>query len=282
MLRRCSVAAIIATSLALMRPVAAPAQEVQVFSELRRIGANGEVVEADRGGRVREILSPAIPRNGYATFRLVLKGPPGKPFHMYLGENPEQLLKVALYRETAVQGMPDALQKVEESPVSGVMPEGVLTYLVDIWTPATTAVRRIRLEAQLHMEGRWIIYPMELRVHGASIPANPIVTGAVLPVTAAAADTAVSAWDPALCGQTHRAVDAGLTTRALVRRNASQDIALEKKLEERFGKERVRAGVAKALGRTDIAGWCAERKLEHPEAYLGLRDFLYKLALEAQ
>ncbi len=276
----------LAAILTVLLPVAgrgvASAQEVQVYSEFRRIGADGEVVEADRGGRVREILSPAIPRNGFASFRLVLKGPAGKPFHMYLGENPENLLKVTLYRESATQGVPDALQKVEDFPVSGVMPDGPLTYLIDIWTPATTAVRRIRLEAQLHMEGNWVIYPMELRVHGATIPANPIVTGAVLPVTAPAAETALTAWDPVLCRQPHRAADAGLTVRGLIRRNASQDIALEKKLEERFGKDRVRSGLAKALGRPDVAAWCTDRKLEHPEAYLGVRDFLYKVALEAQ
>ncbi len=198
-----------------------------------------------------------------------------------MGENPENIVKSTLYREVPEEGVPDKLEKVE-TPVSGVFSEAAQSFVIDVWTPPTAAVRRVRLEAQLHMSGNWIIYPLELRLQPASIPHLPLTTGQVAAVTAPSADTAVSAWDPYLCAQTHRAADAGLTMRGLIRRNASQDVALAGKLEAKHGKDRVWQGIAQALGVPDVAGWCGARKLSQPEMYLKLRDFLYKLATEGQ
>lgn len=255
------------------------AQEIQVFSELRRVGLDGEIVEADRAGKVREILSPAIPRNGFATFHLVVRGEAGKPYHVYLGENPEGILKTAIYRVGA--GAADTLEPVK-SPVSGILTEQALTFAVDVWVPATAPVRRVRLEAQLNSGDRWIIYPLELRLQPAIIPLGPVTFGQLAPPSAPSSDTAISAWDPYLCGKTHKAGDTGLTLRSLIRRNASQDVALAKKLEITHGKDKVRAGILKALGVADAPAWCAEHKLAGPEDYLKVRDFLYRLATEAQ
>jgi len=255
------------------------AQEIQVFSELRRVGPDGEIVEADRAGKAREILSPAIPRNGFATFHMVVKGEPGKPYHVYLGENPEGILKATLYRVGT--GAADTLEPVQ-SPVSGILTEHALTFAVDVWVPATAPVRRVRLEAQLNTNDRWIIYPLELRLQPAIIPLGPVTFGQLAAPAAPSSDTAISAWDPYLCGKTHKASDIGLTLRSLIRRNASQDVALAKKLEITHGKDKVRAGILKALGVADAPAWCAEHKLASPEDYLKVREFLYRLAIEAQ
>jgi hypothetical protein len=255
------------------------AQEIQVYSEFRRLGADGQIIEADRAGKPREILSPAIPRNGFATFYLVVKGEPGKPYHVYLGENPEGILKTTLYRVGT--GSADTLEPVK-LPVSGILAESTLIFALDVWTPATAPVRRVRLEAQLNSGDRWIIYPLELRLQPAIIPLSPITFGQLAPPTAPSSDTAISALDPYLCGKTHKATESGPSLRNLIRRNASQDVALAKKLEITHGKDKVRAGIMRALGVPDAPSWCGEHKMANPEDYLRVRDFLYKLAIEAQ
>lgn len=255
------------------------AQEIQVYSEFRRPGADGRVVEADRAGKPREILSPAIPRNGFATFYLVMKGETGKPYHVYLGENPEGILKTTLYRVGAWPA--DTLEPVKP-PVSGILTESTLTFALDVWTPPTAAVRRVRLEAQLNSGDRWIIYPLELRLQPAIIPLSPITFGQLAPPTAPSSDTAISALDPYLCGKTHKATESAPVLRNLIRRNASQDVALARKLEITHGKDKVKAGVLKALGVSAAPAWCGEHKLASPEDYLKVREYLYKLAIEAQ
>jgi hypothetical protein len=257
------------------------AQEIQVFSEFRRVGPNAQILEADRGGKPREILSPAIPRNGFATFHLVFTGPVGQPYHIYVGENPEGLLKTTLYRILPNGPVPDALEKVDQ-PVSGIFTDAAVTLVLDLWTPPTAPVRRVRVEAQLNSDNRWVIYPMEVRLQPASLPPLAVTTGAPAPVTAPAVETSLSSWDPYLCSKTHRASEGVLSIRSLLRRNASQDVALAKKLEARHGAEKVRAGILAALGAADSASWCADRKLANPETYLRVRDFLYKLAIEGQ
>jgi len=255
------------------------AQEIRVYSEFRRLGADGQIVEPDRAGQPREILSPAIPRNGFATFQLVVKGEAGKPYHVYLGENPEGILKTTLYRVGT--GAADTLEQVQ-APVSGILSDSALVFAIDVWVPHTAPVRRVRLEVQLNSGDRWIIYPLELRLQPAIIPLGPATFGQLAAPGAPSSDTAISTWDPYLCAKTPKASDSGPSLRNLIRRNASQDVALAKKLEITHGKEKVRAGVLKALGVADAAAWCGERKLAGPEDYLKVRDFLYKLAIEAQ
>lgn len=255
------------------------AQEIHVYSEFRRLGADGQIIDSDRAGKPREILSPAIPRNGFATFHLMVSGEPGKPYHVYIGENPEGILKTTLYRVGT--GATDTLEQVQ-TPVSGILSENALLFALDVWVPPTAPVRRVRLEAQLNTGDRWIIYPLELRLQPAFIPLGPVTFGQLAAPTAPSSDTAISAWDPYLCGKTHKVTDTAPSLRNLIRRNASQDVALAKKLEITHGKDKVRAGILKALSVPDAAAWCGEHKLASPEDYLKVRDFLYKLAIEAQ
>ncbi|MCC6590335.1 MAG: hypothetical protein IT168_26820 [Bryobacterales bacterium] len=262
-------------------PAAMRAQEVEVYSEFRRVGADGQIVEADRGGKPREILSPPVPRNGYATFNIAIKGPAGKPFHVYVGENPEGIVKTTLYRVAAGAAVPDAIEKID-SPYSGFLPDGGVPLVLDVFAPATLPVRRVRIEIQLSVDNHWIIYPMELRIQPASIPAQLITTGALLDPKSSVVENALAAWQPVLCTKPQRATTAAGTIRELVRRNALQDIGLAKKLETRHTAEKVRNGVTQALGASNIAAWCGQHTFENPENYLKLRDFLYKLATEGQ
>jgi hypothetical protein len=52
---------------------AANAQEINVYSEFLRFNPYGEVVRQDREIRPREVLSPAVPRNGHRIRRIRCK-----------------------------------------------------------------------------------------------------------------------------------------------------------------------------------------------------------------
>jgi hypothetical protein len=274
---------------------AVEAQRVQVFSEFRRVGPDGQVVEQDRPGRPREIISPAVPRNGFASFRLVLSPPPGKPFVLHIGQNPDDLLQITLYREMPVkQGarwVPDKLERASlpvtayvPLPGSGQPDTTSLTYWMDIWVPAHTPVRRIRVEVQLNVGDDWTIYPLEVRVQPAEIPAGVITTGALPPITAWSAESAFGALQSFLCGKNEKPVAAnGLTVRELIRRNASQDLALARRLEPAVGRAALEGSISGILGVPDAKTWCdgkgAPAKAD-PEVYLKIRDYLMRTAIK--
>src|ERR1700674_4901229 len=58
----------------LLAASASLAQPLRVFSEFAAINAQGEVVAPESP---REILSPAIVRNGFTSFQVVIQGPKG-------------------------------------------------------------------------------------------------------------------------------------------------------------------------------------------------------------
>jgi hypothetical protein len=271
------------------------AQRVQVFSEFRRVGPDGQIVEQDRPGHPREIISPAVPRNGFASFRLVLSPPPGKPFVLHIGQNPDDLLQITLYRELAVkQGtrwIPDKLERAS-LPVTAFVPlpgagqpeTTSLTYWMDIWVPAHTPVRRIRVEAQLNVGDDWIIYPMEVRVQAAEIPNAVLTTGALPPLTATSAEAAFGPLQSFLCGKNEKPVSSnGPTVRELIRRNASQDLALARRLEPAVGRATLEASISGILGVPDAKSWCEAKgpggKID-PEVYLKIRDFLMRTSVK--
>jgi hypothetical protein len=54
---------------------------------------------ADRGGQPREILSPAVARNAWASFHVVISAPPQTTYLLYVVTNPLNACRVALYKE---------------------------------------------------------------------------------------------------------------------------------------------------------------------------------------
>src|SRR5882724_1148236 len=90
--------------------IAAPA-EIRVYSELSRIGPDGEVVASDRGSaKPREILSPAIARNAYASYQLFVDVKPDQKWTLYVGQNPDKAIGVKLFREVFIKGVPVYLE----------------------------------------------------------------------------------------------------------------------------------------------------------------------------
>jgi hypothetical protein len=145
------------------------AQPLSVYSEFARINAAGEVTAPETP---REILSPALVRNGFTSFQVVVQAPANRQWWLFVGQNPENAVKLTMYREAS-----DELKPVEFPRQS----RGTEILWMDVWTAATTPVQRIKIEPELHFTDAsnddWIIYPIEARVVEARIPdAGPQVS----------------------------------------------------------------------------------------------------------
>jgi hypothetical protein len=195
-------------------------------------------VEVDRAWKRREILSPAVARNAFASFHIAVTIPSKESYLLYVVPNPITACRVALYKEHFVKTksgwIPDRLTEVERLPDFGVTPdpddgvEGQTTrvYLLDLWLPPNADVARFRLEVQLKV-ATWTIRPMEVRVTPARVPNLPVGEDRPLPEVEMAADAAVVGELGALwSGKQLTMPPPGLTTRGILRRNAIQDIAL--------------------------------------------------------
>ena len=178
--------------------------------------------------------------------------------------------------------MPDQLTKVE-MPVKGKAEKAeVRNYWLDLWLEAAAPVRRIKIEPQVWMGDRWIVYPMEFRVQAATVPAfTPQFWGHADVATRADA-VMISGWRDYLCRQlpAQSKAETAATVRLLQHRNVLQDVALAKKLGKTSAEGALRAGRV-GMG-TD--GWCAApaeswQKDLPVEWYLRARDFLYRNAV---
>ncbi len=138
------------------------AQSVEVFSEFWPL--NRERGDAEP----REIISPAVARNAFATFKVVVKAPAASNYFLFCQANPDHIVETHLYK-LSTPG--DSLEPVR-SPNFGVIPSdgSPRAYLLDIWIPPDAeAGRRVRVELQLKV-GDWTVYPMELRIQKAVTP----------------------------------------------------------------------------------------------------------------
>ena len=68
--------------------------QITVVSEFQRMDPFGQTVREDLQDSQREILSPAVARNAFASFRVVVDIPAGKPYYLHVGLNPEDCEKV--------------------------------------------------------------------------------------------------------------------------------------------------------------------------------------------
>ena len=251
------------------------AQSLEIYSEFQRVDPFGKVVAIDRAEHPREILSPAVPRNGYASFHVVVSVPPKTNYLLYVVTNPLDACHVALYKEHFVKTghgwIPDTLAEVNRLPDFGVMPDpdedipgqNTRVYLLDVWIPPDANPGRFRLEAQLKV-GTWIVRPMEVRVIPARVPdrsagrdPNRVAALSRIEEGADAAATAVlnayisEAFNPTLVQP--------LTVREIIRRNAMQDMGL--------------AGPPEALEK--LRKSLPSRKTLGAEWYLRIRDLVY-------
>jgi hypothetical protein len=145
-----------------------PAQEIKIWSEFQRIDPFGKVVAVDRVDNPREILSPSVARNAWASFHLALGIAENTPSFLYIQQNPE-LFQVTVYKEqftkTPDGWIPDRLSEVKV-PCTVLLPDisdpiprqNTVVYWLDVWVPEKTAVGRMRMEAVLKSGDRWLVY----------------------------------------------------------------------------------------------------------------------------
>jgi hypothetical protein len=211
------------------------AADLQVYSEFRRIGPDGAIVPADRGGPVREILSPRVLRGGWATFQIVVTGPPGTEFWLYIGQNPDNAAAFQLYRASFSGGLPDRLEKVSE-PAHAEIPAGqsAAVFWLDLKYPYEYPAGRVKLEPQLFLpsEERWVVYPMEVNVTPAR--AHVVIERVSDPRRSPRADSAaIAAWRSLRCKSSPALTEATIppaTVLGLIERNARQDLSLLRRL----------------------------------------------------
>jgi hypothetical protein len=194
--------------IALAAPAAA--QELRVYSELARIDASGNVTAP---AQPREILSPAVVRNGFTSFQIVVQVKSGTPYWLYVGENPDNAVKVSLYREIG-----ERLEPLT-SPYHG---DATQIFWLDLFADRNAVVRRVKIEPELDVGDDWVVYPMEIRVMEARVPDR-------------APPASMRSF---LCGQP--AEPAVTDLEKLRRRNEGQDVALaalapEPELRSRLG-----------------------------------------------
>lgn len=276
-----------AVAICCLAPVSLWAQSVRVLSEFKRVDPTGEILPEDATGSTREVLSPAVPRNAFSSFRIVTEVPRGIPSWLYIGVNPENSVRVTLYKEAWEKRdgrwVPDRLQLVK-LPYNGLVPEAeipeqtVESFLLDVWVDASAPVRRIRVEAQLWVPDRWIIYPMELRIVAAKARQINRPKGSLQPVEAALDATAQSAWRGTLCESPAKGGEDGTApavaqvptnVRSIVLRNARQDLAIA---------PAAIADIWSFLGIIDTPRYCKSPLSDPagPETYLRLRDRLLR------
>jgi hypothetical protein len=258
-----------------------PAQELYVKSEFLRTGADGKIISPDKTDRPREILSPALARNGFASYFLTANLPAGTEYSLDVGQNPEDSVRVVFYKQLYnPNGVPDRLQKVD-LPIQGKSSkEENLTFWVDFWVDNNAPVRRLKIEVQLWVGDRWVLYPMEARIIPAQIPPFQLKFWG-LPAPEARTDSAIiSPWRDHLCRPLKNEFQPSETTiRLLQQRNIQQDVALAKKLGRDVTlKAFVNAGIPPELALPDA--WCAAppdswRGPLPTEWYLKLRHHLY-------
>jgi hypothetical protein len=218
---------------ALISPLAA--QSVQIYSELQRVDAFGEILALDRSPSQREIISPATARNSFASFHVAVSVPPGQTYFLYTQANPPNIIKINLYKEQFVNGIPDTLTPtaspsfgVVPDPNSGVPNQTTRDYLLDIYTPPDAeAGRRVRVEILLKF-GTWYVVPFELRIMDATVRRPLQSNPGVLALLESPADyAAVQGMSAYLGGSAEwNPIDTPKTVREALRRNAQQDMAL--------------------------------------------------------
>ena len=266
-------------------------QSLRVLSEFQRVDPFGEVVAADRTRNPREILSPAVARNAFASFHIAVSVPEREPFFVYVQTNPANVFEISLYEElyvkTSAGWIADALEPTKV-PAFGTLPylplpipgQNTVSYWMDVWVPRETPVRRVRLEVLLKAGQGWVMYPMEVRVTPAVAPSVEADSVALPPATARADAPVMGPFRNFVCGERETRREEKLSVRQLIHRNAVQDLALARSLESAQHGD-VRGEILKRLGLGERATGCkAPGSFDKlgTEWFLRVRDLLYRQA----
>jgi hypothetical protein len=261
-------------------------QRLHVVSEFQRVGLDGDVISEDRTAHPREMISPAVARNAFASLRIVVAPLEGAPFRLFIAQNPDNTVVPKVYREASVRSgdtsIPDRLTLADQ-PVTNTLAasQRVQTYLLDLWVPAEAEPGRMRLEIQLNCGDEWTIYPLEIRIMQSMTPRleQDLRDGQLPPVSSRADAAARDIYAGYLCGAqpSHLRASSELTLREVIRRNAMQDVALARVREKTDGKAGVAELLLRASGFEQRDPFCAVAPSLAPsgaEWVLKARDYL--------
>jgi hypothetical protein len=256
--------------------------EIRIYSEFQRFDPFGNPVASDREMVPREILSPAMPRNGHLSLQVVINGPAGTNYFLYAASNPPDILQLTLYREhftpCGASYCPDWLTE-QSSPAFGAIPESIhepdlssqtsRSYLLDIWARPDTPPRRVRVEALLKV-GTWLVAPLEVRVVAPEVPDEKMVAAEnIAALEAPASATAQTQLLRYLAGLLPQTPPRIMRARDITQRNAAEDMLLARSL----GTGTHRSGFV--FPELNLVSWWP---LTFPEVgaewYLRVRDFL--------
>jgi hypothetical protein len=218
------------------------AQTLRVYSEFVHFDALGA---PSAPVKPREILSPAVPRNGFTSLQISVQLPPEQRYFLYIRQNPENAVHIVVYREE-----PDGLKRAI-LPFHGSGPE---VFWMDLWADRGAPPRRIKVEPQIRVGDDWFVYPMEIRVVDTTFPDGRLPEGSSAPATV---------MKSYLCGGRVDALPLGPLSIARLRfRNAQQDVAL--------------AAESSRDTLRDLLGGCEAGLSDDPEWYLRIRDYLLR------
>ncbi len=259
---------------ALLFVVAIRAQDIRIVSEFERFSPFGRAVRADRDLIPREILSPAVPRNGHLSVRVLVTGPPQTNYLLYFTSNPPGILDLTMYRETFVncggEYYPDWLTRIS-SPAFGAIPEflhrlpgeNTRSYLLDIHAPADTPPRRVRVEVLLKT-GIWRVAPMEVRITAPILPSGTRFRREdIAPLDSPSTATAERQLGRYLAGLDPEFPACLLRARDFTQRNSAEDMLLARSLRNH-------------LPELNVLAWTPAMYPEiGAEWFLRVQDFLY-------
>ena len=211
-------------------------QSINIYSEFARIDFSGKVIAPEMP---REILSPAVVRNGFTSFQVAIEAPAETKWQLFLGQNPENLFKVTIYKESG---------EVLEPVTLPYQAQGPALFWMDVWTEGSTPMQRVKIEPELYINKDWVTYPIEARVMEARVP-----------------DASQSAMKLVCLLQLSES-NSPVAARQL--RNAFQDGAL--------AAQAPKDEIAKLLGFCDTPAPSAQQRF-WTESYLRIRDYLFRL-----
>lgn len=252
----------------------ASAQLVRVGSEFIRYTPTGEIFPQDRVANPAEALSPPLVRGVWNSFRIIVEVEPGTVFRLFTAQNPENAMQTRIFREVVSKGsqgweiqrrefVPEPFRSIPVSAGESQHEQTTYTFWLDVRPPQDYPAERLKLEAQILLQGQWYIHPMEIRVIDLTLPSIPPGQGE-LPEASVGAQTADLPYRdvvrefvcaaPEARGRT-LAVPAGGEGSLEMHAARTFDFVLDA-LVRAEGRDAVSATVNQFLGIQDSSTWC--------------------------
>ena len=135
------------------------AQPLSVYSDLAEIERVGQ---GHRAGDAARNFSPALVRNGFTSFQVVVQAPADAHWWLFVGQNPENAVKLTMYRESGDMLEPVDLPRHERGHAR------CCGWMCGPRRSARAADQDRAGVATVNED--WVTYPIEARVMEARVP----------------------------------------------------------------------------------------------------------------